>query len=152
MPRFVCFRKAAELPSVGIAALGWFQHGGALGAAWTFVKVALIPWAIFTWLIGYSALLGLMMGAFTHAATAQSGNIALIAQAIIGTFAGAIGVLAVYATPFGRKASKGGKLFVGVMIGYAIIGLANVAAVVFMWMGPETRGRRFDAADDAPVH
>lgn len=39
---------------VAIAALGWFQHGGALGAAWTFVKVALIPWAIFTWLIGFT--------------------------------------------------------------------------------------------------
>ena len=81
--------------------------------------------------LGYSALLGLMMGAFTHAATAQSGNIALIAQAIVGTFAGAIGVLAVYATPFGRKASKGGKFFVGIMIGYAVIGLANIVAVMF---------------------
>jgi omega-6 fatty acid desaturase (delta-12 desaturase) len=38
----------------GIAALGWFQHGGPLGALWTFVKVALIPWAIFTWLIGFT--------------------------------------------------------------------------------------------------
>jgi uncharacterized YccA/Bax inhibitor family protein len=80
--------------------------------------------------LGYSVLLGLMMGAFTHMVSGQSGNVALISQAVIGTVAGAIGMLAVYATPFGRKASKGGKLFVGVMIGYAIIGLANVVAVL----------------------
>ena len=81
--------------------------------------------------LGYSALLGLMMGAFSNMATAQGGNVALITQAVIGTLAGAIGMLAVYTTPFGRKASKGGKLFVGVMIGYFVIGLANIVAVMF---------------------
>lgn len=29
------------------------------------------------------------------------------------------------------------------------IGAANVAAVIFMWLGPETRGRTFDPADDS---
>lgn len=81
--------------------------------------------------LGYSALLGLMMGAFTHMVVGQGGNIALVAQAVIGTVAGAIGMLAVYATPFGRKASKPGKLFVGIMIGYFLIGLANIVAVLF---------------------
>ncbi|HET7902478.1 MAG TPA: Bax inhibitor-1/YccA family protein [Candidatus Nanopelagicales bacterium] len=80
--------------------------------------------------LGYSLLLGVLMGAFTHAAVGQGGNVALIAQAVLGTFAGAVGVLLVYATPFGRKASKGGKLFVGVMIGYFVISLANVVAVM----------------------
>jgi uncharacterized YccA/Bax inhibitor family protein len=80
--------------------------------------------------LGYSALLGLLMGAFTHAAVGQGGNVALVAQAVLGTVAGAVGVLLVYATPFGRKASKGGRLFVGVMIGYAVISLANVVAVL----------------------
>lgn len=80
--------------------------------------------------LGYSALLGLMMGAFSHAATGQGGNIALITQAVLGTFAGAVGTLAVYSTPFGKKASKGGKLFVAMMIGYFLIGLANVVAVL----------------------
>jgi uncharacterized YccA/Bax inhibitor family protein len=80
--------------------------------------------------LGYSALLGLLMGAFTHAAVGQGGNFALIAQAVLGTFAGAVGVLLVYSTPFGRKASRGGKLFVGVMIGYFVISLANVVAVM----------------------
>jgi omega-6 fatty acid desaturase (delta-12 desaturase) len=37
-----------------VAALGWVQHGGALGAVWTMVKVAVIPWVIFTWLIGFT--------------------------------------------------------------------------------------------------
>ena len=80
--------------------------------------------------LGYSALLGLMMGAFSHMATAGSGNVQLITQAILGTVAGAVGMLAVYATPFGRRASKSSKLFIGLMIGYAVIGLANVVAVL----------------------
>jgi uncharacterized YccA/Bax inhibitor family protein len=81
--------------------------------------------------LGYSALLGLMMGAFSHMATAQSGNVQLITQAVLGTVAGAVGMLAVYATPFGRRASKSSKLFIGLMIGYFVLGLANVVAVMF---------------------
>ena len=80
--------------------------------------------------LGYMALLGLMVGAFSYAATSQGGNVALITQAIIGTLGGVVGVLAVYATPFGRRASKPGKLFVSLMIGYALISLANVVAVL----------------------
>jgi omega-6 fatty acid desaturase (delta-12 desaturase) len=45
---------ALVLVGAGLAALGWVQHGGVLGALWTFVKVALIPWALFTWLIGFT--------------------------------------------------------------------------------------------------
>jgi len=81
--------------------------------------------------LGYSALLGLMMGAFSHMATMSTGNVELITQAIIGTVAGAVGMLAVYATPFGRRASKSSKLFIGLMIGYFVLGLANVVAVMF---------------------
>jgi len=80
--------------------------------------------------LGYMVLLGLMVGAFSHAAVGQGGNTTLITQAILGTLAGVVGVLAVYATPFGRKASKPGKLFVSLMIGYALISLANVVAVL----------------------
>jgi len=36
----------------------------------------------------------------------------------------------VYATPFGRKSSKPGKLFVSLMVGYALISLANIVAVI----------------------
>jgi uncharacterized YccA/Bax inhibitor family protein len=81
--------------------------------------------------LGYSALLGLMMGAFSHMATMSNGNVELITQAIIGTVAGAVGMLAVYMTPFGRRASKSSKLFIGLMIGYGVLGLANVVAVIF---------------------
>ena len=82
--------------------------------------------------LGYSALLGLMMGAFSHMATAGTNeNIALITQAIIGTVAGAVGMLIVYSTPFGKKAARSTKLFLAVMIGYFIIGLANIVAVMF---------------------
>ena len=80
--------------------------------------------------LGYSALLGLMMGAFSHMATMSTGNVQLITQAVLGTVAGAVGMLAVYATPFGRKASKSSKLFIGLMIGYAVLGMANVVAVL----------------------
>jgi len=81
--------------------------------------------------LGYSALLGLMMGAFSHMATAGTNqNIALITQAIIGTVAGAVGMLIVYSTPFGKKAARSTKLFLAVMIGYFIIGIANIFAVM----------------------
>jgi len=82
--------------------------------------------------LGYSALLGLMMGAFSHMATTTgtNSNVQLITQAIIGTVAGAVGMLAVYSTPFGRRASKSSKLFIGLMIGYFVLGLANVVAVM----------------------
>ena len=81
--------------------------------------------------LGYSALLGLMMGAFSHmATTGTNSNVQLITQAIIGTVAGAVGMLAVYSTPFGRRASKSSKLFIGLMIGYFVLGLANVVAVM----------------------
>jgi uncharacterized YccA/Bax inhibitor family protein len=84
--------------------------------------------------LGYMALMGLMMGAFTHMATTTTSggsvNVALIAQAVLGTVVGAISTLLVYATPFGKKASRPGKLFVAVMLGYFLLGLANVVAVV----------------------
>lgn len=82
--------------------------------------------------LGYSALLGLMMGAFSHMATAGTNeNVALISQAIIGTVGGAVGMLIVYSTPFGKKAARSTKLFLAVMIGYFIIGLANIVAALF---------------------
>ena len=87
--------------------------------------------------LGYMALMGLMMGAFTHRAvstgsTTGSGvNIGLIAQAVIGTVVGAISTLLVYTTPFGKKASKPGKLFFAMMLGYVLLGFANVIAALF---------------------
>ena len=80
--------------------------------------------------LGYSALLGLMMGAFSHMATGQGGNFELITQAVLGTVGGAVGMLVVYSTPFGRKASKSTKLFTGLMLGYFVISLANIVAVL----------------------
>lgn len=80
--------------------------------------------------IGYSVLLGLMVGAFSASAVAYANsggneNIALIPQAVIGTVAGTIGMLAVYATPFGKKAAKATKFFLGLMLGYFILGIAS---------------------------
>ena len=85
--------------------------------------------------LGYSAILGLIVGAFSSAAVAYGGNIALIPQAVVGTVAGTVGMLVVYSTPFGKKAAKATKLFFGVMIGYFIIGLLSLLSAVFLGTG-----------------
>ncbi len=82
--------------------------------------------------LGYSAVLGLIVGAFSHLATLQTNdNFALITQAILGTVAGAVGMLLVYATPFGRKASRSVRLFAGLAIGYLVISLLSIVASLF---------------------
>lgn len=80
--------------------------------------------------LGYSALLGLIVGAFTASAVAYGGSVAIVPQAVIGTAAGTIGMLALYLTPWGRKASKNYKLFIGLMIGYMLIGFINLIFVL----------------------
>lgn len=82
--------------------------------------------------LGYSALLGLIVGGFTASAVAYGGNVAIIPQAVIGTAAGTVGMVGLYMTPFGRKASKNTRLFMGLIIGYMIIAFANI---IFAVMG-----------------
>jgi uncharacterized YccA/Bax inhibitor family protein len=82
--------------------------------------------------IGYSALLGLIVGAFSNAAVAYGGNIALIPQAVLGTAAGTVGMLIAYSTPWGKKAARATKFFFGVMIGYFILGIVSL---IFAVMG-----------------
>ena len=58
------------------------------------------------------------------------------AGAAIGSFTPAL---------IGRLKDKG----MGLNIAMAwFIGAANIAAIIFMWTGPETRGREFRAIDD----
>jgi len=85
--------------------------------------------------LGYSALLGLIVGAFSHSAVAYGGNVALIPQAVLGTAAGTVAVLAIYSTPFGKKASKATRLFFALMIGYLLIGVASAVAAIFFGTG-----------------
>lgn len=85
--------------------------------------------------LGYSVILGLIVGAFSSAAVSYGGNIALIPQAVIGTIAGTVGMLVVYATPFGKRASKATKLFFGVMLGYFAIGILSLLSAVFFSTG-----------------
>ncbi|MEI6622323.1 MAG: Bax inhibitor-1/YccA family protein [Actinomycetes bacterium] len=85
--------------------------------------------------LGYSALLGLIVGGFTSSAVAYGGNVAIIPQAVVGTAAGTIGMLALYATPFGRKASRSTRLFVGMLIGYFIIGVVSALSAIFFGAG-----------------
>lgn len=85
--------------------------------------------------LGYSAMLGLVVGAFSNAAVAYGGNIALIPQAVLGTAAGTAAVLAVYQTPFGKKASKAGKLFFALLIGYFLIAIASAFSAIFSGTG-----------------
>ena len=50
-------RETLALLALGaavIALLGWLHHDSMAGAVWEFVKVALIPWALFIWLIGFT--------------------------------------------------------------------------------------------------
>lgn len=84
--------------------------------------------------LGYSALLGLVVGGFTASAVAYGGNVAIIPQAVIGTAAGTVGMLALYMTPWGRKQSKNLKLLFGLIIGYVIIGFVNII-VAMMGVG-----------------
>ena len=81
--------------------------------------------------LGYSLALGTIAGAFSHSATAGGGNMALIAQALTGTVAGAVGMLLLYSTPWGRKASRAVRLFTGVAIGYVLLSLTRLVASLF---------------------
>lgn len=42
------------LAVVAIGFVGWLRQDTFAGAAWMWVKVALVPWLLFTWLIGFS--------------------------------------------------------------------------------------------------
>ena len=79
----------------------------------------------------YSALLGLIVGAFTKAATLAGGSYDLIPQAILGTACGAIGMVLLYSTPFGRRASRAVKLFTGLFIGYFILSIISLITAFF---------------------
>lgn len=45
---------ALAISAVAIGFVGWLQHDSLVGAGWAWVKVAVVPWAIFTWLIGFT--------------------------------------------------------------------------------------------------
>ena len=140
----VIIKTAACLALVIVAAVpGWIFLSGAfilyLGILIVTMVVGIlmmrkapIPAAF---ALGYSALLGLIVGAFSHSAVAYGGYVSLIPQAVLGTAAGTVGMLAVYATPFGKKASKALKLFFGVMVGYLIVGVFSVLAAIFFGTG-----------------
>lgn len=81
--------------------------------------------------LGYSAVLGLMVGAFSRAAVAYGGNMELIAQAVLGTAFGALGVIVVSGTPWGRRAGRATQLFTAVALGYFLLSLASVGASFF---------------------
>lgn len=49
--RVMTFFLLLAAAAVGFA--GWQSHGDILGIAWMIVKVAVVPWALFTWMIGF---------------------------------------------------------------------------------------------------
>ena len=81
--------------------------------------------------LAYSGLLGLMVGAFSRSAVAYGGNMELIAQAVLGTAFGAVGVLVVAGTPWGRRAARATQLFTAVAIGYFLLSLVSFGAAFF---------------------
>ena len=141
----VLVKTAATLSVVIIAAVpGWLYLSGAF---WLYLGLIVVLMIVGVLLakkapisaglaLGYSVILGLVVGAFSKAAVTYgtSGgneNIALIPQAVIGTIAGTIGMLAVYATPFGKKAARATKFFLGLMLGYFILGIASLVFAMF---------------------
>ncbi len=82
----------------------------------------------------YSLLLGVVVGAFSYSAVAYGGSFALIPQALLGTAAGVVAMLALYATPFGRKASKAVALFAGVALAYMVLALVSLV-LAFLGVG-----------------
>lgn len=75
--------------------------------------------------LGYSALLGVVAGAFTGAVAASYGS-ALVIQAVLGTVFGAFGILAVTATPWGQRAGRATRLFTGIALGYLALALVSL--------------------------
>ncbi len=140
----VIAKTAACLALVLIAAVpGWLFLSGAFVLYLGILIVTMIVGVVMmrkapvkpALALGYSALLGLIVGAFSNAAVSYGGNVALIPQAVLGTAAGTVAVLFVYATPFGKKASKAGKLFFALLIGYFLIGVASAIAAIFAGTG-----------------
>lgn len=140
----VLIRTAACLAVVIVAAVpGWIYLSGtfivylgilivAMIVGFLIAKKAPVP----AWMaLGYSAILGLIVGAFSASAVAYGGNVALIPQAVVGTVAGTVSMLAVYATPFGKRASKATRLFLGIILGYMLIGFVSFLAAVFFNVG-----------------
>ena len=142
----VLTKTAATLAVVLIAAVpGWIFLGGAFFLYLGLIVVLMIVGVIMAkkapvspaLALGYSVLLGLMVGAFSKAAvtygTTGGGNenIALIPQAVLGTMAGTVGMLIVYSTPFGKKAARATKFFFGLMIGYFLIAVVSLVAAMF---------------------
>ena len=41
------------IAAVAVGYAGWHSHGSVLGIAWMITKVAVVPWMIFTWTIGF---------------------------------------------------------------------------------------------------
>ena len=144
LPDVLVSTAACLVVAIIAAVPGWIYLAGSIGLYLGLIIVLMVAGFMVArrspvsapLALGYMALMGLMMGAFTHMAVAtgtgsNSGvNLALITQAVLGTVVGAISTLLVYSTPFGKKASKPGKLFFAVMLGYVLLGLANVVAAL----------------------
>lgn len=141
----VLAKTGACLAVTVIAAIpGWIFLAGSLAlyvgllvatliaGVWMARKAPIPAWMA----LGYSALLGLIMGAFSHSAVAVStGGTNLVLQAVIGTMAGTIGMLVIYQTPWGKRASRSVQLFAGIALGYFLIALASAGAAIFFGAG-----------------
>lgn len=83
--------------------------------------------------LGYSALLGLLVGAFSSAAaysSAPGSPMSLIYQALVGTAAGSISILAVSATRWGQRAGRAKALFSALLLGYFIVAVASFVSAL----------------------
>lgn len=81
--------------------------------------------------LAYSAVLGLIVGAFSSAAASTGGGWGLIVQALVGTLSGTIAMFVLYSTPWGRKASRAVRLFAGLALGYLVLSVASIVSSFF---------------------
>ena len=140
----VLLKTAGCLGGVILAAVpGWLYLGGEFILYFGLLIVTMIVGVLLAkkapinapMALGYSALLGLIVGAFSRAATSYGQYAELIPQAVLGTVCGAVGMVILYSTPFGKKASKAVKLFAGLAIGYFLLSLVSLFAALFAGTG-----------------
>jgi uncharacterized YccA/Bax inhibitor family protein len=109
---------------IGIAWIGGIVVTLGLGLAIAFMKTVRPPLILL-----YAALQGVFVGAISQAFASLYDGI--VAQAIIGTLAAFAAMLVAYSTGLIKVGSRFRKVMTFAIIGYLILGLVNLGAVLF---------------------
>ena len=85
-------------------------------------------------ILGYAAFEGLFVGGISHfydSYSASQGGGNIVAQAVLGTLAAFAAMLVVYKTGLVRATNRFKKFMMIALIGYLVVGLANLVAALF---------------------